>query len=256
MRPGKCKLCGAERELCESHIIPEFCFKPVYDQKHRASRVNLPEQPAAVSWIQKGFREPLLCCDCERLFNDNYERPFKDYWDNVRLPSPPAGRIGGFDYTSFKLFHLSILWRAGVCSEKGIKLSLGPYAEKLRAMLFSKDPGPVDHYPILGRIMMMGERIYPAGSIGLAPLKRRHKNCRQYILSYCGVEWFVAVTDHPAPELAREAADYAPRADGSMMLFVGGWLEGPSVRHIIKRLKHRNEKSAERIPNGTTRRGT
>ena len=38
MRPetGTCKLCLKENvKLCESHIIPEFFYIPLYDETHR-----------------------------------------------------------------------------------------------------------------------------------------------------------------------------------------------------------------------------
>lgn len=234
---GRCKLCGENRELCNSHIIPEFCYKPLYDEKHRVTRVNLPEERHLFSSIQKGFREYLLCRDCEGLLNDRYEKPFEKYWDKVQLPtSPPVARIAGFDYASFKLFHLSILWRAGVCSSKGLKESLGPYGEKLRAMLLSNNPGPVAHYPILGRLMLRGESVYTASPIGLALLEGRHENCRKYIQCYCGVEWMVILTDHPTDKQMR-LAECAPQADGSMLLVVGDWLDGRSMRDIINRMR-------------------
>jgi len=234
---GSCNLCGENRELCNSHIIPEFCYKPLYDDNHRVARVNLPDERRLFSPIQKGFREHLLCRNCEGLLNDRYERPFKKYWDKVQLPtSPPGAKIAGFDYASFKLFHLSILWRAGVCSGKGLKESLGPYEEKLRAMLLSNNPGPVAHYPILGRLMLREASVYSAGPIGVHLLSGRHENSRQYLLCYCGVEWIVILTDHPTREQTHRA-ECAPQLDGSMLLGVGDWLDGPSMRDIIKRIR-------------------
>jgi hypothetical protein len=31
----KCALCRQERPLRKSHVIPEFMFGPLYDEKHR-----------------------------------------------------------------------------------------------------------------------------------------------------------------------------------------------------------------------------
>jgi hypothetical protein len=36
---GKCRLCQNERELCFSHIIPEFMYLPTYDKNHRAVKI-------------------------------------------------------------------------------------------------------------------------------------------------------------------------------------------------------------------------
>ena len=32
-----CPLCNARSELLRSHVIPEFLFRPLYDDKHRYS---------------------------------------------------------------------------------------------------------------------------------------------------------------------------------------------------------------------------
>jgi len=59
-----CRLCLHESELRNSHIIPEFVYKPIYDEKHRfdviarAKEIRNDEK-------QKGLREHLLCQSCE-----------------------------------------------------------------------------------------------------------------------------------------------------------------------------------------------
>ena len=50
--------------------------------------------------------------------------------------------VEGIDYSRFKLFQLSILWRAGVTTREFFsKVTLGPHAERLREMLLAEDPG-------------------------------------------------------------------------------------------------------------------
>ncbi len=46
-----------------SHIIPEFIYSPIYDDKHRMVLLETDERYA--SFQQKGIREHLLCQDCE-----------------------------------------------------------------------------------------------------------------------------------------------------------------------------------------------
>src|SRR3546814_7896147 len=55
--------------------------------------------------------------------------------------------VTGIDYAQFKLFLLSLLWRAGVAKGRYFeRVTLGPHEERLRAMLHDGDPGPFDLY--------------------------------------------------------------------------------------------------------------
>ena len=63
-----CRLCLEEATLCNSHILSEFFYKPMYDEKHRA--LKFTREPYNRKYIQKGFREYLLCekCEAHRLY--------------------------------------------------------------------------------------------------------------------------------------------------------------------------------------------
>jgi len=54
---------------------------------------------------------------------------------------------GGIDYKLFKLFQLSLLWRAGVSDRPIFKeVALGRHQEILRRMLLDDDPGESHKY--------------------------------------------------------------------------------------------------------------
>ena len=98
--------------------------------------------------LQKGLRDPLFCEQCEQHFNTYCEQPFYKQWiDAAPLPDPwPAGdRIHWItvDYSSFKLFHLSVLFRASVSQKPTFAaVSLGPHhEEKVRQLILKQDPG-------------------------------------------------------------------------------------------------------------------
>ena len=57
-----CRLCRRESNLRFSHILPEFFYLPMYDELHRTMSVSSDEKEKLV---QKGFREYLLCQECE-----------------------------------------------------------------------------------------------------------------------------------------------------------------------------------------------
>src|SRR6266540_673770 len=153
-----CKLCGETRELRNSHIISELFFRRLYDESSRAREIQDVLQKQIP--IQQGYREYLLCGDCEQQFG-RYERYISKIW-NLKFPEPlssappPASRecpefepLRGIVYKTFKLFHLSVLWRAGVTTHPFFKVvTLGPFEEELRLMLRAEEAGPPDRFPM------------------------------------------------------------------------------------------------------------
>ena len=121
-RSGSCALCLESAELRNSHIISEFLYSTIYDEKHR---FHVLEAGGKYPYYeQKGYREPLLCQECETKLSkwETYARailtggkPLK-YWREDSITW-----IRGIDYQRFKLFQLSILWRAGVAT--GVSLA-------------------------------------------------------------------------------------------------------------------------------------
>jgi len=234
-----CKLCLRNRALRQSHIIPEFCYKPIYDGKHRVLVVQHDRVEADI-YVQKGFRDRLLCDDCEQHFN-RWEKEFKALWYD-RAAVPPDVRhntrvsIGGFNYTSFKLFHLSILWRAGVAKIPGASaVQLGPYEEKLRIRLLESDPGMPDQYPIYAIILAEKD-----GGImnRIVSLPERHSisGTSVYLSCYAGVDWYIVLTETPSA-LVRKIAELFPQPDGTMSFFCRDWRITQSVRPFFETAK-------------------
>jgi len=145
----KCKLCLSEAKLCQSHIIPEFAYKPTYDSKHRFRNIY-DAAGGKIKWEQKGFREELLCQRCETALS-----VYEDYASRILRPplqkwrKDVKGRIHltGLDYHKLKLFLLSVLWRAGVSNHHFCShVKLGRHEERLRSMILEEDPGePTDY---------------------------------------------------------------------------------------------------------------
>ncbi len=197
-----CALCQATAKLCQSHIIPEFCYKPIYDAKHRAVVVN-PRDPSDQRYAQKGVRSELLCQRCEGLINDRYEKPFKAYWyDGDALAPYRAGEEVGYlintDYSSFKLFHLSVLFRASVSDHPNFReVDLGPHEDRIRQMLLNQDPGEEWRYSIRCQAVAG-----PGGEVWdqLVGLGRRIKEDGHwgYHFTFAGAQWIYLVSSHPS----------------------------------------------------------
>lgn len=200
IRPSAdCKFCGGARPLRLSHVIPEFVFAPLYDEKHRT--VSIPAD-ARSQYVQKGFRQRLLCDSCETFFNDRFEKPFKQFWfDSSPLPSifvRSQYRIKVPDYAEFKLFHLSVLWRAAVAPDEPFAaFHLRSFEDHIKDMLRRGDAGGVDDFPIFGQIPLLGDArtaapivippYYDAPLEGNAIAVTIFAGCVWHILVGCGV---------------------------------------------------------------------
>ncbi len=187
------------KPLRQSHIIPEFVYSTVYDDTHRFLGINgLGKFRRAL--VQKGLREPLLCDDCEQFINVTYEKPFKHYWyDKNPLPAW-LGREGiqlkGIDYAAFKLFHLSILFRAGAAQSVTFHdVQLGPHQETLRTMLLEKHPAGPNEYSIMG-FAIVDKKNAPIWRLIIPPFKARYEGHNVYQTLFGGCMWIYKVSVH------------------------------------------------------------
>lgn len=206
---GECALCRQQRKLCHSHIVPEFAYKGIYDEKHKLVTFH-PASPDKIQSKQKGLREYLLCIECEQFINDEYEKPFKALWvDNDALAIVEHKReaiLRDVDYRCFKLFHLSVLFRADAAKW----VDLGPHRETIREMLLQGEAGPAWKYPIICQAIefegkIMEEFVTSAFEIRLG-------GHRGYMLVFLGVEWVYFVSSHRCTPIEQRAL----KEDGSL----------------------------------------
>lgn len=198
----KCKLCGQKSKLSKSHLIPEFLHKSIYDNKHRGILYSRERnKKGKPRYIQKGFRERLLCEACEQHLSQ-IERQFKTEWyDQNKLPSDfsrDSWKIAGFDYASFKLLHLSILWRCSVSkASKGTGVYLGTQHERrIAQLILNKDPGGDYEYTIVGTLLIMDNSI--VDGFVYPPDRRRWRefHLNVYCMVYGGCEWLICISKH------------------------------------------------------------
>lgn len=183
-----CRLCHKRTMLCDSHIIPEFMYKPLYDSKHRFFRLSTGDWPMR-SCKQKGLRERLLCTDCEAQFS-NYERYASGVMYGgvpIEITMKPNAFEARVDYRLFKLFELSLIWRMGVTSVSEFNdVLLGSHERRLRKMLQNEEPGetatygcillfPVSYRQILDHLIM---------SMGMVKIQRV-QCCRFIVAGMC-----------------------------------------------------------------------
>ncbi len=203
----KCKLCHTENELKNSHVIPEFLYKSMYDEKHRFFEVSDSENINSVI-LQKGIRERLLCGECEQLFSKNERYAsllLNGGFELIAIPEPPVIHFKNIDYEKFKLFALSILWRAGVARHKAFRaVQLGRHENKLRELLLSNQPGRVEEYPfVLMPVMHEGDVME---SLIVSPEKTRVGEHNAYLFIFGGIAWAYLVTSHCPPKVILNAS--------------------------------------------------
>lgn len=187
---GKCRLCLEQSKLCNSHVIPEFCFKPTYDEKHRAIESKLTAK--GTRFIQKGYREYLFCGVCEQKFN-KYETYFSKLWFQGDFPQKVCGKmytLQGIDYTNFKLFHLSILFRASVSSlHQFFAVNLGNNEEIIRKMILDEAPGDENTFPLMSQLLFDPEDMSVVFGIIVQPEGTRIDGHHVYSFVFAGCNW-------------------------------------------------------------------
>ncbi len=175
--------------------------------------------------IQKGVRETLLCDECE----DRFQKPehyFANFWyrDNP-VPSVRAGgyfKLEGLDYSRFKLFILSILWRGSVAGSAEFGgLSLGPHEARIGRMLLSGNMGAEADYPILGGLIVDSETGSRWDDAMLAPMSIRVAGHNAARMLFGGVSWTIITSSHGADLLS----PLSLKEDGTLLMPVTSWQE-------------------------------
>lgn len=165
---------------------------------------TLPER--ANTLVQKGLREPMLCDSCEQKLSvwEGYAKLVLRGGTTLDFRSEGStSYVGGLDYAKFRLFQLSVLWRAGMSSLKFFEnVRLGPHREVLRQLLVRSDPGSPNRYCCF----MFGVR-HEGGLLAdliLQPVKLRMNGQIAYRFVFGGFLWaFLVASEDVAAPLAR-----------------------------------------------------
>jgi len=147
-----CALCLKEKDLINSHILPEFLYKPMYDKKHNYLIVSTDSEKQTRK-KPKGIYERLLCKECDSTIIGQYEDYaakvlFGDGSTEITIQNIDLGfLISDLDYSLFKLFQMSLLWRVSVSNRPEFKnVDLGPHNDRIRQLLLNMDPGEIYEY--------------------------------------------------------------------------------------------------------------
>jgi hypothetical protein len=180
-------------------VIPEFFYKPIYDENPRRFRSMSTMPGLPDSWEQKGFRERLLCWDCEQQFGryENYARKIIYGGTEIgRYQIQNPQRFVGIDYGTFKLFQLSLLWRASVSRLPHFgNIDLGPHESVVHQMLLRQHPGKSYDYGCVPMYLVQPKDV-PLDKAILAPEKIYSHGFRGYRFMLAGCLWLFVVSGH------------------------------------------------------------
>lgn len=190
--------------------------------------------------VQKGLRERLFCDDCEQLFNDRYEKPFLTDWIHnfplaKQLTPERSYTITVPSYDRFRLFHLSILFRASVSSNPTYtQVNLGGHEERIRKMLLNIDPGEHWQYLLIGYVVIH-DKTHEVVNLIARPEQRLFDGIKCFSMLYGGVEWWTTVVSHRTIPLEKLAL----RPNGSMSLMAVPWNSIPIMQEAKLALQGR-----------------
>jgi hypothetical protein len=208
-------------------------YKEIFDEKHTLVKSNVLDFDKLV---QDGEKEGnLLCKKCDNELIGSFEKYASEvlYGGNIQTKQlyykksdesdeVEYTRVEGLDYRKFKLFLLSILWRASISSKDFFSsVSLGRYEEKLRQMIFTQNAGEEGDFPCV--LISYRKRNFP--KIIRSPIKKRtqdNKITYDFLISALSYRFKVSENDsseykklaikrngelyvyHPSEDLAKE----------------------------------------------------
>lgn len=232
-----CRLCGGNRPLRHSHILPELVYRRIYDESHTA--VSYRPELRREGRLRKGLREPLLCSDCEARFQ-RWEDYFADAWfgssGGVRPLLLPTGvvLIEGLDYHRFKLFHLSIIWRASVSRLPEFRdFTLGRRESRVRSMLLNEEPGTSDAFPLSGVALRDPETGTFMDRIVGMPRSSKLETQRTGLFIFAGVNWVYFTSGHAT----RRNTVGTLSEEGSLLLVVKNWRDHEPIKRLERHLR-------------------
>lgn len=161
---GVCRLCQANRELRESHVIPKFVTRYL---KSTSATGYLRGAEDPNLRLQDSKKVKLLCDSCEQLLS-GWEREFKNsIFDKIQ-----SSDFGEIEYGPWMLkFVVSISWRVLVVEQTALTAEFPQFENKVnriletwKAFLLGKISKPVDsqhHVFVLGTPSAMNGKFHP-----------------------------------------------------------------------------------------------
>ena len=151
-------MCGVTGPLVDSHVIPQALHVDMQNASEGAETLEIYSDLRSYSLRSRtGVYGQYVCSDCEGRFHP---------WDEAGIEfvrghrtgdagaDLPGGRRNGFyaqvDYPNFKLWVMSLLWRANACQHPLFRrVQLGEkWTDVLTNFLTNEDPGTSEDFSV------------------------------------------------------------------------------------------------------------
>lgn len=225
-------------------------YKPLYDpdeHKFHALTNALKERNRR---LQLGIWEYLLCLECEKRLQKNelYVRNLL-FEKNVRLRGnryKNAFVLYNLDYDRFKLFQLSILWRASVTSRREFKkLNIAPrHEQRLRRMIFEGIPGEKYEYGCL--LLAIVDRGKLVQELVMPPEFFKRGGHRFTFMTFGGFIWLFIISSH-----MDKFTDYkfSLSKEGTLVVFKKELFELEFIREFMMELMTQGKLGSQNFEN-------
>lgn len=193
----KCRLCGEEKKLIKSHIVPEGFYKKMYDDKRRLFLAS--QSRDSFTFMQKGQREELLCKECDsNIIGNEYDKygieVIRDCLQIETFTDSKKEIWVGLDYNKFKIFLLSVLWRAHIARKFYRGITLDENIESMIVESIKNGQAPKENViPIVG-ISLVNPQDSNDKCDGIITNGNTYKregqfNSKTYIIIFGGYAW-------------------------------------------------------------------
>jgi hypothetical protein len=212
-------------------VLPNFVFKPIFGSDGHAT-----VRSALISdrnyKMQTGWWERMLCKECEQIFSPWESYASKFLSGTAKTKSDVIGTtywVRGLDYELFKLFQMSVLWRASVSRHRVFaQIDLGKREEDLRKMLINRDPGEPHEFGCWMTGLVLDDEI--VNDTVVEPTTLRLGHMRVCVFVFGGVQWLFGVSREPAPGWEHGYL----RRDGSQPIIVRNFVDVPALFGLVE----------------------
>jgi hypothetical protein len=124
----KCRLCQLDKDLENSHAIPNSYFKRIFRKNNGKGKLLTPGVVGGKN-TSESFATSQLCSACEKHLNETYEKysidALRDKHGNTETTSHGV-TFSDIDVNTLRMFFISIFWRAAISDHQAYDQAVMP----------------------------------------------------------------------------------------------------------------------------------
>lgn len=195
-------------------------YTEVFNENHALYKIDINEFKRSRKLYTGEYESNILCENCDNNVIGQYETYAhkilyggKLYTgENIKFQNQKnehgvvSTYAKGVDYKKFKLFLLSVLWRASISSRDIYKqIDLGPHEDIIRKMIIDGDPKGQMEYPCMMLTYLNNRKELPPGFIS-QPIRIKNNDGTRYAFLIGGVLYTFFISKHAIPDYIPECA--------------------------------------------------